>query len=81
MTEPSPVYQVTWSAEHEEDYQRRLLAAYRLVYRAHSTEPLVIPLRRQSAELLSALRECMSDRTRLLASQWERSFWKKERTR
>lgn len=74
MTEPL----VTWSAEHEADYQKRLLAAYRLVYRAHTTEPLVIPLRRQSADLLNALRERMSDRTRLLASQWERRQWKQE---
>lgn len=77
MSEPM----VTWSAEHEADYQRRLLAAYRLVYRAHNVEPLVMPLRQTSKAHLDALRERMSDRTRLLASQWERQWWTKERTR
>lgn len=74
MSEPL----VTWSAEHEADYQKRLLAAYRLVYRAHNVEPVVMSLRQYSKALLDALRERMSDRTRLLASQWERACWKKE---
>lgn len=76
MTEPSPVYQVTWSAEHEADYQRRLLAAYRLVYRAHNILP---KFARLAAMLtLESLQASMSDHTRLLASQWERQLWRKE---
>lgn len=70
MTEPL----VTWSNEHEADYQKRLLAAYRLVYRAYQIAP--IPLK--TGVLLDVLRAAMSDRTRLLASQWERKQWKKE---
>jgi hypothetical protein len=73
MSEPM----VTWSNEHEEDYQKRLLAAYRLVYRAHN-ELSDTDVSCSLALQLRLLRERMSDRTRLLASQWERKQWHKE---
>lgn len=72
MSEP----QVTWSLEHEADYQARLLAAYRLVYRAHCEMGAMHTM--HIRECLTELRQCMSDRTRLRASQWERRQWKKE---
>jgi hypothetical protein len=68
---------VTWSAEHEADYQRRLLAAYRLVYRAHEIAPRG-EVRECLHHTLGITRHAMSDRTRMLASQWERALLKKE---
>ena len=75
MTEPTP----TWPTDADE--QKRLLDAYRHAYRAHVSiigpiETRDWPLYHETTELLAMLRGRMSDRTRLLASQWERKLWK-----
>jgi len=70
MTEPTP----TWPTDA--DYQKRLLAAYRLVYRAHTI--VYVPETAVIQQTLNHLRGKMSDRTRLLASQWERKLWKEK---
>lgn len=68
--------QVTWSAVHEADYQKQLLAAYRLLYRA--TDVIGVAIHGARIPLAEAY-EAMDVPTRGKALTWARAYQRRQR--